>query len=84
MLRPQICILDVGLPEMNGNQLASILREMPETSDATLIALTGYSQEEDRQKSLASGFDYHFVKPINIEKLMTLFEKINTTIHSNH
>lgn len=84
VLRPQICILDVGLPEMNGNQLASMLRDMPETSDAILIALTGYSQEEDRKKSLESGFDYHFVKPINIEKLMTLFEKINTTIHSNH
>lgn len=77
VLQPQVCILDVGLPEMNGNQLASILRDMPETAGSTLIALTGYSQEEDRKKSLESGFDYHFVKPIDITKLTNLFDKLS-------
>lgn len=80
--RPQVCILDIGLPEMNGYELASRLRDMPETANATLIALTGYSQEEDRKKSLESGFDYHFVKPINIEKLMDLFEKVSESYRS--
>lgn len=79
ILSPQICILDIGLPEISGNQLASLLREMPETANSTLIALTGYSQEEDRKKSLEAGFDYHFVKPIDVEKLMALFEKISAS-----
>jgi signal transduction histidine kinase/ActR/RegA family two-component response regulator len=79
MSSPQICILDVGLPEMSGNELASRLRKMPETENAILIALTGYSQEEDRKRSFEAGFDHHFVKPINIEKLMALFEKISAS-----
>jgi signal transduction histidine kinase/ActR/RegA family two-component response regulator len=78
-LSPQVCILDIGLPEMNGYELALRLREMPEAANTTLIALTGYSQEEDRKKSLESGFDYHFVKPVDIEKLMALFEKISAS-----
>jgi signal transduction histidine kinase/BarA-like signal transduction histidine kinase len=69
---PQICILDIGLPDMDGNELATRLRAMPETAEAVLIAVTGYSQERDRQKSIAAGFDYHFVKPVDVTKLLAL------------
>lgn len=72
---PQICILDIGLPDMDGNELAIRLRAMPETSCALLIAVTGYSQEQDRVKSLAAGFDYHFVKPVDVAKLLAVLTK---------
>lgn len=67
---PQVCILDIGLPDMDGNQLATQLRSLPQTAGAILIAVTGYSQEQDRKKSIESGFDYHFVKPVDVAKLM--------------
>jgi PAS domain S-box-containing protein len=66
---PDVCLLDIGLPEMDGNQMAQRLRAQPETADAVLIAVTGYGQEHDRQKALASGFDHHFVKPVNAAQL---------------
>ncbi|MGY1488619.1 hybrid sensor histidine kinase/response regulator [Methylobacillus pratensis] len=70
--QPQICILDIGLPGMDGNELARRLRSMPETSDALLIAVTGYGQERDRETSLQAGFDHHLVKPVDVEKLITI------------
>jgi CheY-like chemotaxis protein len=54
---------------MDGYQVASRLRELPQTFDSLLIALTGYGQEEDRQRSTAAGFNEHFVKPVDIEAL---------------
>lgn len=72
---PQICILDIGLPDMDGNQLASRLRAMPETANAILIAVTGYSQARDRTKSIAAGFDHHFVKPVDVPKLLAVLEE---------
>ena len=72
---PQICILDIGLPDLDGNELAARLRALPETANALLIAVTGYSQERDRAKSIAAGFDYHFVKPVDVAKLLALLEE---------
>jgi CheY-like chemotaxis protein/two-component sensor histidine kinase len=70
--RPQVCLLDIGLPDMDGNQLAGQLRATPETASSVLIAVTGYGQEKEKEKSLRSGFDYHFVKPIDTAKLLAL------------
>jgi len=70
LVSPQICILDIGLPDIDGNELASRLRVLPETADAILIAVTGYSQEQDRKKSIAAGFDHHFVKPVEVATLI--------------
>jgi PAS domain S-box-containing protein len=66
---PDAVLLDIGLPGMDGYQVASRLRELPQTFDSLLIALTGYGQEEDRQRSTAAGFNEHFVKPVDIEAL---------------
>jgi signal transduction histidine kinase/ActR/RegA family two-component response regulator len=71
-MSPHVCLLDIGLPDMNGNDVARMLRNMPETSNAILIAVTGYGQPDDREKSRASGFDDHLVKPINVEQLLQL------------
>lgn len=73
---PHVCLLDLGLPDMDGHELARRLRAMPETCTAVLIAVTGYSQERDREKSIASGFDHHFVKPLDTAKLARLLSSI--------
>ncbi|HUP29887.1 MAG TPA: PAS domain-containing protein [Usitatibacter sp.] len=65
----QVFILDIGLPHMDGHELAMRLRRLPATAPATLIALTGYGQDRDRAASRAAGFDYHFVKPVDLEEL---------------
>ncbi|HYD82200.1 MAG TPA: ATP-binding protein [Paucimonas sp.] len=73
---PSVCLLDIGLPDIDGNELASRLRAIPETAGAVLIAVTGYGQEQDREKSYAAGFDYHFVKPVDTAKLAALLAEI--------
>jgi PAS domain S-box-containing protein len=69
---PHICILDIGLPEMDGFELAGKLRALPETANALLIAVTGYGQDEDRKATKAAGFDHHLVKPADIKTLTSI------------
>jgi CheY-like chemotaxis protein len=61
---PQIVLLDIGLPGMDGYRLAAEMRARPVTAHALLIAVTGYGQANDRQRSKEAGFDHHFVKPV--------------------
>ncbi len=63
--RPVVGFLDIGLPVMDGYELAAHLRELPELNGMKLIALTGYGQESDRRKSREAGFDHHLVKPVD-------------------
>jgi CheY-like chemotaxis protein len=72
---PDIFLLDIGLPEMDGNELVRRLRSQPETAQATFIAVTGYGQEQDRDTALNAGFDYHFAKPIDSSKLAGLLSE---------
>lgn len=69
---PDIIFLDIGLPDISGYDVAAQLRALPIAHVFTLIALTGYGQEHDRQNALASGFDDHFAKPVDFEKLGAL------------
>jgi signal transduction histidine kinase len=64
------CLLDIGLPDMDGNELARQLRKLPQMAAATLVAITGYGQETDRARTAAAGFDHHFVKPVDMEALL--------------
>jgi PAS domain S-box-containing protein len=73
--KPDVCILDIGLPEMDGNELAHRLRMEQETAQALLIAITGYGQEQDRHKAFAAGFDRHLVKPVDAGMLGKLLEQ---------
>ncbi|SAK88958.1 histidine kinase [Caballeronia temeraria] len=66
---PQIVLLDIGLPGMDGYRLASEMRARPATADALLIAVTGYGQAHDRQRSKEAGFDHHLVKPVAFEEI---------------
>jgi CheY-like chemotaxis protein len=69
---PDIVFLDIGLPDMTGYEVAARMRSLPGAGHATLVALTGYGQEKDKQDAKAAGFDHHLVKPINFEALMAL------------
>ncbi|HEU4372096.1 MAG TPA: ATP-binding protein [Telluria sp.] len=71
-----VYLLDIGLPDMDGNELARRLRARPETARATLIAVTGYGQEYDRSSSIAAGFDHYFVKPADPARLLALLSNI--------
>lgn len=66
---PQIVLLDLGLPGMDGIQLAGEMRKHPSTVNALLIAVTGYGQAADRQRSHEAGFDHHLVKPVPTEEI---------------
>ncbi|MBX3197828.1 MAG: PAS domain-containing protein [Labilithrix sp.] len=70
--RPHVAIVDVGLPEMDGFEVARRLRADPATRDMFLVALTGYGQPADRARALESGFDEHVVKPVQPDQLLRL------------
>jgi two-component system CheB/CheR fusion protein len=69
---PAIAILDVGLPEMDGFEVARRVRANPANRSVFLIALTGYGQATDRAASRDAGFDEHLVKPVNVDELLDL------------
>jgi CheY-like chemotaxis protein len=62
-------VLDIGLPGMDGHELARRIRALPQAAGALFIALTGYGQQQDRDASKAAGFHYHFVKPADVDAL---------------
>ena len=67
--RPQVVLMDLGLPGMDGFELATRLRALPETSEAALIAVSGYGQQRDIDRAAAAGFDMHFTKPVEPSQL---------------
>ncbi|HEV7915256.1 MAG TPA: response regulator [Albitalea sp.] len=69
---PQIVVLDIGLPVMNGYEVCKRMRKMPATQKALLVALTGYGQKEDQLRAIDAGFDRHFVKPTDPRVLVHL------------
>jgi PAS domain S-box-containing protein len=75
--RPDVVLLDIGLPGMDGYQVARRLREKPEFKDVILCAVTGYTPSEaDRHRQQETGFDHHYVKPVDLAKLLELFNTI--------
>ena len=70
--RPDAVLLDIGLPGMNGFEVANRLRALPESRDALLIALTGYGEAESRSRSAQAGFDFHMVKPADVDLLLSM------------
>jgi len=67
---PEVVLLDIGLPRMNGLDVCRRIREQPWGKDMVLVALTGWGQDEDRRKSQDAGFDHHMVKPVDHAALM--------------
>jgi PAS domain S-box-containing protein len=68
--KPDAVVLDIGLPRMNGYDVARAIRQLPGLADVVIIAATGYGQDADRQKSHDAGCDYHLVKPIELQALL--------------
>jgi DNA-binding response OmpR family regulator len=74
--RPQVVLLDIGLPGLDGYEVARRLRLSNETKDIFLIALTGYGRTEDRVRALTSGFNYHITKPVDPGELDMIIKKL--------
>ncbi|MEM5429276.1 response regulator [Cupriavidus oxalaticus] len=75
--QPDVILLDIGLPGINGFDAARQIREQARGRPVVLIALTGWGQEEDRQRSEAAGFDAHLVKPVSLEALQRLISELS-------
>ncbi|MDB5790496.1 MAG: hybrid sensor histidine kinase/response regulator [Massilia sp.] len=74
--RPDACLLDIGLPDIDGHELARRLRAQPHTAHSVLIAVSGYGQQHDRSMALGAGFSHHLVKPVDIERLSAVLATI--------
>jgi PAS domain S-box-containing protein len=70
--RPTVVLLDIGMPGMDGHEVARRIRKLPEFKDVLLIAMTGWGQDEDRRRSSNAGFDYHLIKPADVGTLESL------------
>ena len=70
--RPTVVLLDLGLPGMDGYAVAESMRRREETPRLTIIAISGYGQEEDRARSAEVGIDHHLVKPVSFAQLESL------------
>ena len=70
--RPALAFLDIGLPRLNGYDVARRIRQLPDGANVILVALTGWGQEDDRRRSREAGFDRHLVKPVDPEELERL------------
>jgi CheY-like chemotaxis protein len=71
---PDVVLMDLGMPEMDGWEAAQRLREEPGMRDALFVAVTGFGLEGDRRRSAEAGFDHHLVKPVEPEVLLGLLE----------
>ncbi len=77
--RPDVVLLDLGLPKMDGYEAARRIREQPWGKTMVLVALTGWNQDEDRRKTTAAGFNGHMVKPVDQAALMKLLDQTGAT-----
>ena len=76
VFQPNVVLLDIGLPGMDGYQVAHRLRAKPEFKNVLLCALTGHTPSEaDRDRPQQAGFDHHFVKPVDLKKLLELLDQ---------
>jgi CheY-like chemotaxis protein len=77
---PELAVLDIGLPVIDGYQLAQQLRGCARTEHMHLIALTGYGQASDKERAAEAGFDAHLVKPVAVDTLQQLIAELTTAL----
>ena len=78
--QPDVVLLDIGLPGLNGYQVAKRIRQEPNLKNIVLVALTGYGQEADRQTALEAGFNHHLVKPARLEQLQKILATVSEKV----
>ena len=78
--QPNVVLLDIGMPEMDGYEVARRIRSMPGQTDVLLVALSGWGQDEDYRQTRAAGFDYHLVKPPDMDQLCAVLK--SEQVHS--
>ncbi|HLJ10934.1 MAG TPA: PAS domain S-box protein [Planctomycetaceae bacterium] len=78
--RPDVVISDIAMPNMNGHELARLLRREPESKGLVLVALTGFGQDADKQHTLEAGFDFHLVKPVGLNALEDLLGSLTAPL----
>jgi two-component system, chemotaxis family, CheB/CheR fusion protein len=76
--RPDVVLLDIGLPDIDGYQVAQRIRALPDGTSVRLVAVTGYGHEEHRRRAAAAGFDHHLVKPVKLAELQELLVGSNS------
>jgi CheY-like chemotaxis protein len=74
--QPHLILLDVGMPDMDGTEVAKEVRQHREVAGARIVALTGWGQAEDRQRTAAAGFDDHLTKPADPAQIQRLLEEV--------
>jgi CheY-like chemotaxis protein len=74
-VKPDVAILDIGMPGLSGHEVARRIRKLDSESPVTLIALTGWGQRADKERAAESGFDHHFTKPVEPTVLSRLLEE---------
>ncbi len=74
---PDVILLDIGLPGLNGYEVAKQIRKLPTLKNVVLVALTGYGQESDRQASMEAGFDHHLIKPARMEQVRKILASVS-------
>lgn len=77
--RPEVVLLDIGLPKLNGYDVCRHLRRQSWGQNVFLIAVTGWGQDEDRQASRSAGFDHHIIKPVHYPDLLELLSQVKPT-----
>ena len=75
--KPQIALLDVGLPDMNGFALARLLKADPQLQQIRLVALSGYAESGDGERPGEAGFDRYLVKPVDVEQLLAVLQGLS-------
>jgi CheY-like chemotaxis protein len=75
--RPDVVFLDIGLPGLNGYEVAKQIRQHPVLKSVVLIALSGYGQDSDRQTSLQAGFNHHLVKPARLAEILQILATVS-------
>jgi signal transduction histidine kinase len=76
MFRPDVVLLDLGMPKISGYETARLIREKSWGKDVTIVALTGWGQADDRRRTRECGFDAHLVKPVDLKELTVLLESV--------
>lgn len=77
---PEVVLLDIGLPIVDGFQVARRIRQEPTLRNVVLVALTGYGQESDKQRSREAGFNHHLVKPVDIAEIESILSAVAANV----